>query len=392
MRIYGVAGWFRLTLTVGMCALVFSCGEEDVNPTGSPGNDIPRIVYACPTPGAHEIPLLITLQWSYQNAISDSASFNVYLGTTSPLPMVSSEVSDTFCAVGPLNANTTYSWRVTAIEAGGDTIPSESWEFQTDQTYVFPITEHNSWSYERMFYFANASSAGAEPFVQDTVYGSSTVEIKSEITLYDTIQASPFEGEWQEGRSGNSFVDFRVNREDGFYLLGYSCGGWTGPPKIANSEGCSFHFGGRRFSSLKQLHDYYIRDWQVRFAKTVSDTVIEDVPVRILAYPLTVGEQWYYRKKEDGSVWDMARQITGLETVSVPAGTFQCHVIRWFWDINDDQSWDADIEGYDYLCPIGITKREYIFYDIAVTDANADSLGTFDSHDVHELTEFQVHH
>ncbi|MGO9094211.1 MAG: glycoside hydrolase domain-containing protein [Bryobacteraceae bacterium] len=79
-----------------------------------------------PTNGATGVSLTPALTWS---AASGAASYNVYFGTTSSCAQVGSTTGTSY-SPGTLSANTTYYWRVVAVNAAGST-SSATWSFTT---------------------------------------------------------------------------------------------------------------------------------------------------------------------------------------------------------------------------------------------------------------------
>jgi hypothetical protein len=64
------------------------------------------------------VPLSATLTWS---TAAGANSYDVYLGSSNPPPLYSSDVTGTSLNVGPLTAGATYYWKVTAKNSSGTT-------------------------------------------------------------------------------------------------------------------------------------------------------------------------------------------------------------------------------------------------------------------------------
>src|SRR5436190_18722531 len=69
-----------------------------------------------PSNGATNVSTSPALSW---NAATGATSYDVYLGTSNPPGLYSTNVTDTSLNVGPLTANTTYYWKVTAKNSVG---------------------------------------------------------------------------------------------------------------------------------------------------------------------------------------------------------------------------------------------------------------------------------
>ena len=79
-----------------------------------------------PSNGAVNVPATTVLEWS---ASAGAVSYDVYLGTSLPLPLVTN-TSGTSYTPPPLSAGTVYSWQVSARNSGGAS-PSATWQFTT---------------------------------------------------------------------------------------------------------------------------------------------------------------------------------------------------------------------------------------------------------------------
>ncbi len=84
-------------------------------------------VLTAPADGATGVSLAPTLSW---NASPGAASYDVYLGTTTPLVLACTAMG-TSCSVAGLTAGTTYRWQVVARN-GTDSASSATWSFTTE--------------------------------------------------------------------------------------------------------------------------------------------------------------------------------------------------------------------------------------------------------------------
>ncbi len=98
-------------------------------PNNPPGD--PTAVY--PANGAAGIETRPQLRWGATEPDSDAMTFDVFLGTTAPLPCIASGVAYTYLLVpAVLKNNTNYSWQVVAKDAEGLTNTNPSvWTFTT---------------------------------------------------------------------------------------------------------------------------------------------------------------------------------------------------------------------------------------------------------------------
>jgi len=144
-----------------------------------------------------------------------------------------------------------------------------------------------------------------------------------------------FHTSWAIGGADGTVDDYRLIRDDGMYLYAYD-NPWQGPPKIAPQGAVYYEFKGMRFNSIEDLA-WTIRTGYGRPQKSLNPAlVIENPPIKELVYPLEIGRQWMYRDTDVGHVFDIQKMIIGVETVTVPIGDFECFVVRWSWDTDDD--------------------------------------------------------
>jgi len=92
--------------------------------TGCP--KVISITYTSPSDGSTEVELNATLTWTAKNA----SSFDVYLGTTSNPPVVSTNQTALSYSTGALNPGTKYYWKVVA-KADSEQKDGPLWNFTT---------------------------------------------------------------------------------------------------------------------------------------------------------------------------------------------------------------------------------------------------------------------
>ncbi len=369
--------------------LIIALGCDGKNPVGT-GTGSP---FSQPIPPYHasEVPLVTTLVWSCSDTTLDSLSFALYFGTTQPPPLSVSLLTDTTCHVGPLLPQTTYYWQVVAFTPTGDTLTSPIWKFTTTPSFVFPLEISHQWSYVRKHYSYNfdpPSIVNELPqYFLDTLYATGFTEIERLDTLLDTVETYVFHTIYRENSFPSESYTFRNNTADGFYTYAYTYPVWVGPPKIEPPSHYLL-FDGMKFRNVRELSRFFHAPPNFLAANPQDSITYESPPVRDLAYPLEVGTTWFYRRKNDVSSWDMKKEVVSIDTLQVPAGSFVCFKIRWYWDIDDDGEWDTNIEGYDYFCSVGIVKRVFLFYDITLTGDSSTPLGTCDIKDEYILTSY----
>lgn len=378
---------YYLTFFSGLI-FIFGCGDDNGSGPGNPTG----VSNPYPDNRAENVSVLVNFSWTYYAAASQPIFYDFYLGISSSPPLYAAQITDTCYGPIGLMSDTTYYWKVIAYNIDGDTVRSAVWQFSTVDSIYVPIEIGRTWEFAQTGY-----NFGFEPDslpqmigepITDTVFGSATTEICEIDTLNDSIEVYVFNTYWLSGIRSGETIEFGANEDDGFYIYAYHDANWIGPPKADASNEINYHFGGLTFASQSELHQYF-HSWINRgLAKIRPDTIYEDPPIRELAYPVEVGARWIFRDVDWGHVWDMEKEVIGKENITVPAGDFECFKIRWFWDTDHDGQWDDWIDGYDYLTGAGIVKREFIFYDIIATNYQGDTLGTYNSTDIYEMTDF----
>ena len=119
---------------------------------------------------------------------------------------------------------------------------------------------------------------------------------------------------------------------------------------------------------------------------TFPDSIYhENPPLKVLPYPIGRGLRWEYRSIENEFRID--KRVTGRETITCPAGVYECYKVQWLYDYDGDGEWNSDLQAFDYISESGLIKRSFTFVDMDWTDASGESLGTCDSIDKYLLVE-----
>jgi len=378
--------YFPVFLVIIIFAVFVTGCTDDDNPVDS-GPPIPTS--PSPAPDAVDTPIQTVLKWTYAGFDPATDYFNLYFGAENPPPLVDSNLTDTVYEIYQLLGETEYYWRVSAHPDGEDSVLSPVWKFTTVYAFSFPFTIGNTWSYQREYASINYEPDSLEDTHSFNITSTATTEITVPYTLNDTLPTHVFQTDWVEGLSNGTHYNYRTNTAEGLFSHGYGGSPWVGPPKRRLPDGIYLEFGGQRFESFEEL-SFYFRNAPRLSNKNIDSIFYENHPIMELKYPLEVGQHWLYRIADLGDAWNMDKTVLSTENVTVPAGQFECMKIQWRWDIDGDDQWDDDIDGYDYICDSGYVKRNFIFYDILVTNEYGDTLGTIDSHDLFELTDYQL--
>ncbi len=105
----------------------------DATFTVTPVNDPPDAPNNLnPANGAFGISIRSHLSWSeVDDPDGDSVAYDVYFGTTSTLPLVSSEQNPTSYGPGAMSYSTTYYWKIISKDSHGASTEGEMWSFTT---------------------------------------------------------------------------------------------------------------------------------------------------------------------------------------------------------------------------------------------------------------------
>lgn len=102
----------------------FTTGTQPNQPPYAPSNP-------SPANGSKEVPLNLNLSWTCSDPDGDPITYDVYFGGSSPLTKITSNTSETSCAVEHLNYSMKYYWKVVAWDTHHNTNTSPLWVFTT---------------------------------------------------------------------------------------------------------------------------------------------------------------------------------------------------------------------------------------------------------------------
>ncbi|MDD4052643.1 MAG: hypothetical protein PHR28_12195 [candidate division Zixibacteria bacterium] len=361
-------------------------GCDSPNGPGIPGTGIEDIF---PTNGATDQNLNVTLQWAYAGDTLKASPYyyDVFFGTQSRPPLIADSLYDNKFTPGSLDPQTVYFWRVQAYHDGVTVASSPVMHFKTGRSFTYPLAAGLRWDYWHEIY-SYADEQHEQLYFRDT--GRSIVEIVAPLIIYDTIDVYDLyirESIGAERYTGHVYLN---NTEDGLYTYDYTIITSVTPRPVVNQTGTTLTFAGHTFDSSAQLFAFL--DAGIAFADKDDPYPPPDPPesTKSYAYPLKLGSQWTYRfVTSDGNPWRIDKKVIRREQITVPAGVFDCFVIRWFWDVNNDGQWDGGVEGYDYLAPQGLIKREFYAGKVGVTTYDhPDGTDYYDFYDGYTLTDY----
>ncbi|SYZ72043.1 hypothetical protein TRIP_C20158 [Candidatus Zixiibacteriota bacterium] len=389
--LYNSLHWLLLIAIMALLAFV-SCGRDD-GPVGPGTNYFLQKLF--PRNLADDISPLANFAWRSSDSIGGDVNYILYLDTVYPpgfYDTVGIDTSYRFTSYGYLWPGRIYYWQVKAVNDSGKKIISDIWQFSIDKNYIFPIAIGNRWSHLESFYYYNIKPDSMRPYFLEPSSISGNCEITGAIDFVDSPSVYIFHYDWSDGDySSGEYSKYMANRQTGLIYYGYSgTPTWQGPPKPAINGPAVYEFKGRAFSSIRSLVDFFISDETVPREMRPQIYAEEPHPVCELKYPLKVGEEWVYRSRSLGDPWDMKKRIVRTVDKATNFGTINCYEIKWFWDIDGDGQWDMNIEGYDYISPIGTVERVFKFYGVSMQNYSGQILATYDFTDTFVLTSYNI--
>lgn len=253
-----------------------------------------------------------------------------------------------------------------------------------EEGFVYPAAVGTGWEYDRVI-----SRFNYRPFTKkaaQVIDTTITFDVSVVITRMGSIGAygeAPVFEEQLSSQDGLTDVSetFYTNLDSGLYMLAY-----RGPSHMIPKSNRTAHFGfkGIHFDRVDEIASFLLASHSMALHK--NDTlIIEDPPIRSLAYPLDVGSEWVYRRSQ--APWPINKRVTRTDTVDVPAGLFFCYEIQWLFDINNDDAWDEDILFHDFIDSHGLIKRTILFKDVIIIgEEGPEPLGLCDVKDESVLT------
>ncbi len=113
-------------------SLLLSCSSGEAPTEPPPVNNAPEDPSnPSPSDGATGVTFYPTLSWTCTDPDGDPLVYDVYLGTVTSPPLVSSNLTDSAYTSPGLFENTTYYWKIVARDGGGLTGESPVWSFTT---------------------------------------------------------------------------------------------------------------------------------------------------------------------------------------------------------------------------------------------------------------------
>jgi len=375
-----------LTLTI----LLFACSDPPTKPEPDPDSPTsPRAITPDNNDSGQETRL--TLVWRSSDPNGDPLTYALYFGTAKPLPLLADNLTDTTYTLTGLRSNCDYYWKVVAADPDGNSTPSGIFSFATTDEYRFPLATGNRWGYER-----EQLSVGVDlsewTGLDTLLVGTATMEVIGDTIFQDSIplQIVAIEAELSGPRDLDEGRMYVRNTPNGRFTYAYEglMANLT-PGRLVPEPPVIFQ--GRRFNSVSELVAL-ISDRLSNDSRVNSSIYFEDPPVVALKYPLEAGQRWTYRQGPEVP-FRIDKRVEGSQSVENAAGKFDCTVVRWLYDWEQNGIFEDSMWIEDYLAPEGLVRRKITLLGVAQTggyDNPLDTIALYDYFETYELADYNV--
>jgi hypothetical protein len=250
----------------------------------------------------------------------------------------------------------------------------------------YPIQSGNIWMYagiDTVYHFRPLVST--VHFKDTAVHWTTRIDSLGEVILQDSVHTWAF-------RSTDSFdtshvigYHYYTRNNDSLFLYAYSSASGGLPKKLS---GYHLVFQGITFGSLGELHQYIRQAERIPGYSATGTIVYEERPPKAMVFPLRVGSQWTFRER--GYPFFIGKNITGTASVPTPAGEFAAFKIAWWWDMDNNNIADTNIEAFDYVTNNGLMKRTIVFKNATITNGDPTPLGYVDIKEEYSITSFMI--
>jgi len=224
---------------------------------------------------------------------------------------------------------------------------------RVDEPFRYPLTVGNRWEYRREYVMTSWPDSTMSDSLISTVTGddSCSIIVVQETTILDSIPTVQLMEQTWEDSAVVIGLYYYQERDTGLFLLAYQNPYLNATPKPVGPETPIFE---------PLLPSYLKNAFAARLSKTqfINDIYYEDPPVFVLKYPLEVGTNWTYRYQP----WYIPKTVLSDTTITLECGTFDCRVVRLYYDFSD-----VKVVIDDYIAGEGLVLRKIsskgYFYD-----------------------------
>lgn len=255
--------------------------------------------------------------------------------------------------------------------------------FSITEDFSYPLSVGNKWEYayinKRINYKVAVNDSVFIP--KDTILPYDSFNNFISVDRQDSITLQIKTFVLRDSLAGSGATNYAVaenwykNNADGLYKYAYDSAAPHASPKAA--VGVLYKFMGRMFSSPREICNIARDGFPAYSSKGLAKGMgigIFPTPRLIYRYPYQAGAIWDVYNNIGERV-RIAKQYLNKESITIPAGTFECYKVQGLWDWNYDGIWDTDLEEYEWISPThGLVKRHLEVRDV-VDISNMDSIG-----------------
>jgi hypothetical protein len=252
----------------------------------------------------------------------------------------------------------------------------------------YPLEIGNTWHYSRHMFGQNfrplipgAVDPGIDLWLSYEVHVNRRINIpRVPSGIADSIRVTELRHIEREGTRNLLAYLYLRQEPDGLYRHGYT-GSTLGGPRPASTNELRYVLRGSTFESPFALVEFLTRDIP---GDLVDSLIREYPPLKAVHYPLQYGDRWVFR----GSGFVRIDKQTGpMMRTSVLGKPVRYHEVQWFYDLENNGTWDDDLTMIDEISDKGMIGRELIARDILVTDPiHPEGIGWLDIVDRFEIT------
>ena len=260
-------------------------------------------------------------------------------------------------------------------------IGCESDTNKPNSDFVYPLMVGNNWEYDKTYTLDFDELATSNGLVDTICSFTGSVEIIANEVIFDSLEVYNFATILNDGGYVTSGNEYYNNNDNCLFEYGY-----TNPLMLTpkNNENFAFLiFDDKKFGNVREIVDY-VEKGIIGNEHSRDDSIYYD-PVKSLEYPLNEDSYWIYRTSNNP--WRIDKEVVGWEETDVPAGSFNCWIIKWTFP---ESSWNDDIDYYDFITEQGLIKRTIEFNNIGCIDESFNIIGHLDSIEETYLTDFQI--
>lgn len=267
------------------------------------------------------------------------------------------------------------------------------------QVAFYPLTSGSSWAYDMTSTPHNIREKDSTAsFRPDTVQRSITAFVLgdtllvpggfpgSSSVLVAVLQESSIQQRPVVPNPRFAASQFYSLSQTALYLHGYRSGGAGSLPKTFPRPAV-IHLNGQAFSDQSRCVEALVGLIPV----APIDSVYREIPPKeILRFPLTTGTRWTFR--QSGAPFRIDKQVMAQTTVTVSGASYDCAVVQYFHDVDNNGIWDTNISVVDLVSAKGLLKRSLDIKDLVAASSvsPADTVAIFDVREEYVATAVAV--